>query len=133
MNSFLTLEKSNCEKACHCMGVPKPGEDQACGMTSFSYDVLKIEMCGPQYEHFSVLDLPGLFRSTSASQSNNFRLLKRVLVPTPGQTTKEDMLHVRQMVSTYLQNPRSIILYVHNGKQVSQILTSFQRCCASQC
>jgi threonine/homoserine/homoserine lactone efflux protein len=32
--------------------------------------------------------------------------------PTPGQTTKEDMALVRQMVSTYLQNPRSIILFV---------------------
>jgi hypothetical protein len=32
--------------------------------------------------------------------------------PTAGQTTKEDMLLVKQMVGKHLANPRSIILYV---------------------
>ena len=32
--------------------------------------------------------------------------------PIPGQTTKDDMVLVRQMVATYLENPRSIILSV---------------------
>lgn len=30
-------------------------------MKSFSHDVLKIELSGPEYKHFSVLDLPGPF------------------------------------------------------------------------
>ena len=30
---------------------------------TFSQDVLKIEFSDPEHEHFSVLDLPGLFRS----------------------------------------------------------------------
>jgi hypothetical protein len=47
------------------MGVPRPGQDGGDATESFSHDVLKIEMSGPEYEHFSVVDLPGLFRSTS--------------------------------------------------------------------
>lgn len=33
--------------------------------SSFSEDVLKIELSGPDHEHFSVVDLPGIFRSKS--------------------------------------------------------------------
>ncbi|KAK5094393.1 hypothetical protein LTS08_008612 [Lithohypha guttulata] len=62
---------------------------------SFSNDLLKIEVSGPDHDHFSVVDLPGLFRK-----------------PTEGLTTKEDMLLVRDMVSMHLQNERSIILAV---------------------
>lgn len=53
------------------MGVPVPGQDRASEGESFSHDILKIEMAGPQYEHFSVVDLPGLFRS---------RLMRRTTV-----------------------------------------------------
>lgn len=31
---------------------------------SFSNDLLKIQLSGPDHDHFSVIDLPGLFRST---------------------------------------------------------------------
>ncbi|KAF2141514.1 uncharacterized protein K452DRAFT_228544 [Aplosporella prunicola CBS 121167] len=67
----------------------------ASGGSSFSDDTLKIELSGPRYEHFSVIDLPGIFRK-----------------PTPGQTTKEDIALVRQMIDKRIRNPRSIILAV---------------------
>jgi hypothetical protein len=46
------------------MGLPLPGSAREVDMESFSHNVLKIELSGPDYEHFSVIDLPGLFRST---------------------------------------------------------------------
>ncbi|KAI9739944.1 MAG: hypothetical protein M1818_005000 [Claussenomyces sp. TS43310] len=82
-------------KASECMGIPLPGQNRHVYMESFSHNILKFELSGPEYEHFSVVDLPGLFRK-----------------PTAGQTTKEDMQLVRQMVGRHLRNPRSIILAV---------------------
>lgn len=62
---------------------------------TFADDVLKIEICGPEQQHLSVIDVPGIFKKT-----------------TPGVTTKADMAMVRNMVKTYMQNPRSVILAV---------------------
>ena len=64
-------------------------------LKSFADDVLRIELCGPEQQHLSVIDVPGIFRKT-----------------TPGVTTKEDMAMVRNMVSSYMQNPRSAMLAV---------------------
>ena len=50
-------------QACQKMNIPSSEELSLEGMQSFSHDVLKIELSGPDYEHFSVVDLPGLFRS----------------------------------------------------------------------
>ena len=47
---------------------------------TFADDVLKIEMCGPDQEHLSVIDVPGIFKKS-----------------TPGVTTKADMAMVRNM------------------------------------
>jgi len=62
---------------------------------TFADDVLKIEICGPQEQHLSVIDVPGIFKKT-----------------TPGVTNKTDMAMVRGMVKSYMQNPRSVILAV---------------------
>jgi hypothetical protein len=48
------------------MGLPAPGEEVSVDAGSgarFSDDVLKIELCGPERPHFSVVDVPGLFQS----------------------------------------------------------------------
>ncbi|CZS92479.1 related to vacuolar sorting protein VPS1, dynamin, and related proteins [Rhynchosporium agropyri] len=90
-NSFSNL----LAKASECMGLPYPGKQRDDNMDSFSHNILKFELSGPEYENFSVVDLPGLFRK-----------------PTPGQTSKEDMALVRGIVAKYLGNPRSIILAV---------------------
>ncbi|MCJ1266547.1 hypothetical protein MMC22_006432 [Lobaria immixta] len=62
---------------------------------TFSEDVLKIEIRGPGEQHLSVIDVPGIFKKTTA-----------------GLTTKTDMVMVRNMVSNYMKNPRAAILAV---------------------
>jgi Dynamin central region/Dynamin family len=68
--------------------------NQADGRT-FSEDVLRLELVGPTQEHFSVIDVPGIFKRKEA-----------------GVTTKEDMALVDRMVREYMTNPRSVILAV---------------------
>jgi len=71
------------------------GEDSKSGRGAFSKDVLVIEICGPNQEHFSVIDIPGIFRFSN-----------------PPFTTDADQEMVREMVRRYIQNSRSIILAV---------------------
>jgi hypothetical protein len=63
--------------------------------TTFSEDVLRLEICGPTQEHFSVIDVPGIFKRT-----------------TQGVTTKADISMVDDMVHGYMRNPRSVMLAV---------------------
>ncbi len=65
------------------------------GQKTFSDDVLKIEICGPKRDHLSVVDVPGIFKKV-----------------TEGVTTKIDIGMVRNMVTSYMKNPRSVILAV---------------------
>jgi hypothetical protein len=92
------------------MGLPLPGHDREVAMESFSHNILKFELSGPDYEHFSVVDLPGLFRSIFSSFKRILNLTDGLLEPTAGQTTKGDMKLVKNMVGKHLKNPRSIIL-----------------------
>ncbi|KAJ4367197.1 hypothetical protein N0V83_007727 [Neocucurbitaria cava] len=62
---------------------------------TFSSDVLCLEISGPDQEHLSVIDVPGIFKST-----------------TEGVTTKADIQLVRNMVRGYMDNPRSVMLAV---------------------
>ena len=77
------------------MGITGPGQALANGHSTFTEDVLKIELCGPKKQHLSVIDIPGIFRT-----------------PTPGVTTKADMGLVRKIVHSYIENKRTIILAV---------------------
>lgn len=65
------------------------------GKGGFSDDVLRLEITGPEQEHFSVVDVPGIFRKT-----------------TEGVTTKTDRDMVNAMVRRYMENPRSVMLTV---------------------
>lgn len=48
------------------MGLPKPGtEDIEDVDKRFSEHVLKVELSGPEHPHLSVVDVPGLFHSTT--------------------------------------------------------------------
>jgi hypothetical protein len=50
------------------MGLPDPGlETDISKSARFGDDVLKIELCGPDRPHFSVVDVPGLFQSMLSS------------------------------------------------------------------
>ncbi|KAJ6024294.1 Dynamin [Penicillium herquei] len=62
---------------------------------TFSNSVLRLEICCPDEDHLSVIDVPGIFKNT-----------------TMGPTTKADMALVRSMVERYMKNPRSIMLTV---------------------
>lgn len=62
---------------------------------TFASDVLSIEVAGPEQEHLTVIDVPGIFQ----------RVTKDV-------TTKEDKDFVKAMVSDYMKNPRSVMLTV---------------------
>ncbi|KAE8147665.1 vacuolar sorting protein VPS1, dynamin [Aspergillus avenaceus] len=63
--------------------------------STFSKDVFRLEICGPEEDHLSVIDVPGIFKNT-----------------TPGLTSKADIHVVREMVEGYMKNPRSIMLTV---------------------
>ncbi|KAJ5162314.1 hypothetical protein N7492_007706 [Penicillium capsulatum] len=65
------------------------------GKPTFSSHVLQLEICGPDEDHVTVIDIPGIFRTT-----------------TEGRTTKADITVVRNMVLQYMRNPRSVILAV---------------------
>lgn len=71
------------------------GSNAAYSQRTFSEDVLRLEVSGPSQEHFSVIDVPGIFKRT-----------------TQGVTTKEDIILVDQMVHSYMSNPRSVVLVV---------------------
>jgi hypothetical protein len=55
---------------------------------TFSEDVLRIEIYGPEQEHFSVVDVPEIFRKI-----------------TKESTTKADKEIVKAMVRRYMENP----------------------------
>ncbi|KAL9126918.1 MAG: hypothetical protein Q9217_004113 [Psora testacea] len=77
------------------MGLAEPQGEDSEEIKSFSDDVLKIEICGPEEQHLSVVDVPGIFRRK-----------------TSGVTTETDKVMVKNMVSSYMQNPRSVILAI---------------------
>ncbi|KAI6597386.1 hypothetical protein MCOR06_002073 [Pyricularia oryzae] len=74
-------------------GRRSPGEPDS--GKAFSQHLLKIEICSPKQEHFTVIDVPGIFRTE-----------------TVGLTTESDMTLVRNMVMTYMRDPRTIILAI---------------------
>lgn len=90
------------------MGISLEGEIPDMALKSFSDDVLKIELSGPDYEHFSVVDLPGLFRSVFPPPSRV--TATKATEPTLGKTTKDDTTFVKKIVGDYIHNTRSIIL-----------------------
>jgi Dynamin central region/Dynamin family len=61
----------------------------------FSEDILKIEMCGPNEDYLTVIDVLRIFRT-----------------PTEGITTKDDVQLVQNMVKEYIKSGRTIILAV---------------------
>lgn len=62
---------------------------------TFSNGIFRLEIRGPKEDHLSVIDVPGIFMNT-----------------TFGKTTRKDMELVRDMVFSYMKNPRSIMLTV---------------------
>ncbi|KKF97613.1 Interferon-induced GTP-binding protein Mx2 [Ceratocystis platani] len=69
------------------------GEDSSNGSV-FSEDILKIEICGPEEDYLTIIDVPGIFRVAG------------------GLTTPEDVALVRNIVTKYIKDKRTIILAV---------------------
>ena len=65
------------------------------GIKAFSEDVLKVEICGPEADYLTVIDVPGIFRTTME-----------------GLTTPMDRDLVKDMVKEYIKDSRTIILAV---------------------
>ena len=62
---------------------------------TFSNDIFHLEICGPNKDHLSVIDVPRIFKNT-----------------TPGLISKTDIQLVHDMVLGYMRNPQSIMLTV---------------------
>jgi hypothetical protein len=88
-SSLLTGSKAHEE-----MGLSSNSNDMVLKPT-FSNDVLRLKISGPGKEHFCVIDVPGIFKST-----------------TEGVTTEADIQLVKNMVKGYMDNPRSVMLAV---------------------
>lgn len=95
------------------MGLNEKNSDGGSKKT-FTDDVLRIEIRGPTQEHLSVIDVPGIFKRTTA----------RV-------TTRADIDLVKSMVLSYMKNPRSVILAVIPANvdiATQEILESAEEC-----
>ncbi|KAF2805000.1 interferon-induced GTP-binding protein Mx2 [Mytilinidion resinicola] len=77
------------------MGIRMTVNDTESGLQTFSEDILKIEISGPEQEHITVIDVPGIFR-----------------VPSPPLTTDSDVALVKTIVESYMRNSRTIIIAV---------------------
>ncbi|KAI1763735.1 P-loop containing nucleoside triphosphate hydrolase protein [Hypoxylon sp. FL1150] len=64
-------------------------------LSAFSEHILKIEKLGPDESHFTVIDVPGIFRKE-----------------TEGVTTEADIQLVMNMVKGYMKDTRTIILAI---------------------
>jgi hypothetical protein len=71
------------------------GSNTASSRRTFCEDVLRLEVSGPSQDHFSVVDVPSIFKQTT-----------QVI------TTKEDIALVDLIVHGYMSNPRSVMLIV---------------------
>ncbi|KAJ8131769.1 hypothetical protein O1611_g1857 [Lasiodiplodia mahajangana] len=92
------------ESAKIAMGISMQGK-------GFSKDLLRIEISGPHHPHLTIVDLPGLIHSETKQQSAS------------------DVELVRDVVQTYMAQPRSIILAVVSAKNdfANQIVLKLAR------
>lgn len=78
---------------------------------SFCKDLLRIELSGPAMPQLTIVDLPGLVHSATKNQ------------------TETDVAIVKQIVQTYMREPRSVILAVISAKNdyANQIVLKLAR------
>ena len=77
------------------MRIKMTKDDKDLSLQAFSQHILKVEISGPEQQHFTVIDVPGIFR-----------------LPQEGLTTESDVSLVLNMVQNYMENSRTIILAV---------------------
>jgi GTPase SAR1 family protein len=93
------------------MGIKSDSDEGSAG-SAFSRDVLRVEISGPNEDHLTVIDVPGIFEYV-----------------TDGVTTKEDIETVKSMVQKYIQESRTIILAVVpcNGDIANQKILTYAK------
>ncbi|OJJ35598.1 hypothetical protein ASPWEDRAFT_51601 [Aspergillus wentii DTO 134E9] len=69
---------------------------------SFSRDILRVEICGPNQPKLTVVDLPGLIHAVEDQD--------------PDSAEDEDVQLITDLVHGYMVNPRSVILAVVSAK-----------------
>ncbi|KAI5459754.1 P-loop containing nucleoside triphosphate hydrolase protein [Mariannaea sp. PMI_226] len=79
-------------EAAEVMGIKSDADASG---SAFSQDVLRVEISGPEEDHLTIIDVPGMFENA-----------------TPGVTTEEDIDLVKGMVKKYIHESRTIILAV---------------------
>ncbi|CEI68579.1 hypothetical protein FVEN_g5276 [Fusarium venenatum] len=99
------------QDAAKAMGIKSESADESSG-SAFSRDVLRVEISGPNEDHLTVIDVPGMFENV-----------------TPGVTTKEDIDLVKSMVQKYIIESRTIILAVVpcNGDIANQKILTYAK------
>ncbi|KAJ3524810.1 hypothetical protein NM208_g11907 [Fusarium decemcellulare] len=99
------------EDAAKVMGITSGSEGNSTG-SAFSRDVLRVEISGPNEDHLTVIDVPGMFENE-----------------TPGITTKDDIDLVKSMVKKYISESRTIILAVVpcNGDIANQKILTYAK------
>ncbi|RGP73666.1 hypothetical protein FLONG3_6275 [Fusarium longipes] len=97
------------QDAAKVMGIKSESASDSAG-SAFSRDVLRVEISGPNEDHLTVIDVPGMFENV-----------------TPGVTTKEDIELVKDMVNKYIRESRTIILAVVpcNGDIANQKILTY--------
>jgi len=50
-------------EVCQAMGIPRPGQPLASNQSAFSDDLLSIELCGPEKQNLSIIDISDIFRT----------------------------------------------------------------------
>ncbi|CAM1503103.1 Fc.00g078790.m01.CDS01 [Cosmosporella sp. VM-42] len=95
--------------AAEFMGI-KSGADEDNVGVAFSRDILRVEISGPNEDHLTVIDVPGMFENE-----------------TKGLTTKGDIELVKNMVRGYINESRTIILAVVpcNGDIANQKILTY--------
>lgn len=91
----VSLRETNSVQIHELMGLSNPKDTSTTVKPTFSKDVFRLEISGPNEDHLSVIDVPGIFKNT-----------------TSGLTSKADIQMVREMILGYMKNPRSIMLTV---------------------
>ncbi|KAL4724810.1 hypothetical protein ACLX1H_008256 [Fusarium chlamydosporum] len=99
------------QDAAKVMGIETDSNGNSVG-SAFSRDVLRVEISGPNEDHLTVIDVPGMFENE-----------------TPGQTTKADIDLVKSMVKKYINESRTIILAVVpcNGDIANQKILTYAK------
>ncbi|KAK1729022.1 P-loop containing nucleoside triphosphate hydrolase protein [Colletotrichum acutatum] len=77
------------------MALRSINDGDASKLPTFAEDILKIEISSPDQHHLTIIDVPGIFRTS-----------------TKGLTTDSDIAIVRGIVNRYIQDQRTIILAV---------------------